>query len=88
VDAEALVASFLRRLASLLAGGPEAIVDGWRLRSDTLGRPVEATTIAGTVVRGLARDVDATGALVVDAGDRTPVRVAFGDVRHLLVPEP
>jgi BirA family biotin operon repressor/biotin-[acetyl-CoA-carboxylase] ligase len=83
LDAEALVAAFLHRLASLLDDTDE-IVDAWRAVSGTLGRNVEATTHDGTVVRGVARDVDETGALWVDAGDRAPVRVAFGDVRHLV----
>jgi BirA family biotin operon repressor/biotin-[acetyl-CoA-carboxylase] ligase len=87
VDPEALLAALLRRLASLL-GDPGAIVDAWRAVAGTLGRRVEATIEDGTVVRGVARDVDATGALLVDVGDPAPVRVAFGDVRHLAAAEP
>jgi hypothetical protein len=83
LDAEALVAAFLHRLASLLDDTDE-IVDAWRAVSGTLGRNVEATTHDGTVVRGVARDVDETGALLVDAHRRGIVRVAFGDVRILL----
>jgi BirA family biotin operon repressor/biotin-[acetyl-CoA-carboxylase] ligase len=81
-DEERLVTTFLRRLASLLGGATDGIVDAWRLRSDTIGRRVEATTVGGTVVRGRAADVDPGGSLLVDA-DAGRVRVAFGDVAHL-----
>jgi BirA family biotin operon repressor/biotin-[acetyl-CoA-carboxylase] ligase len=84
VDEEVLVARFVGRLASLLAGAPDALLDEWRRRSDTLGRRVDATTVDGGVVRGGAADVDATGALLVDGdADAGRVRVAFGDVIHL-----
>ncbi|HYF11521.1 MAG TPA: biotin--[acetyl-CoA-carboxylase] ligase [Actinomycetota bacterium] len=84
VDEEVLVAAFVARLASLLDEEPDAIVDAWRVRSDTLGRRVEATTVEGVDVRGVAADVDATGALLVDGdADAGRVRVAFGDVTHL-----
>ncbi|HEX6400633.1 MAG TPA: biotin--[acetyl-CoA-carboxylase] ligase [Actinomycetota bacterium] len=83
VDEERLVTAFVRELASTLEGDPAAILEAWRARADTLGRRVEATTVDGTVVRGLARDVDATGGLLVEVTDGDPVRIAFGDVRHL-----
>lgn len=82
VDDEELLTGYLRRLHALVAGPSEAIVDGWRAASDTLGRRVEATTIGGDAVRGVAADLDDTGALLVDT-DAGRVRVAFGDVRHL-----
>jgi len=84
VDEETLVTTFLRTLASLLEGGSHGILDAWRARADTLGRHVEATTVDGTVVLGVAADVDADGALLVDA-DGGRVRVAFGDVAHVAV---
>lgn len=84
VDEEMLVTAFLRSLASLIGGEPNEILDSWRARAYTLGRRVEATTTEGTVVRGVAADVDATGALLVDT-DAGRVRVAFGDVHHLTV---
>jgi BirA family biotin operon repressor/biotin-[acetyl-CoA-carboxylase] ligase len=84
VDPEALVSAFLRRLASLLAAEPEAIVDAWRASADTLGRRVEATIADGSVVRGEAADVDATGALLIDGdADAGRVRVASAEVTHL-----
>ncbi|HET9672259.1 MAG TPA: biotin--[acetyl-CoA-carboxylase] ligase [Actinomycetota bacterium] len=82
VDPEALLSAFLLRLRSLIDGDPGAALDAWRARSHTLGRIVEATTIDGTIVRGVAVDVDDGGGLLVDGGDG-PVRVASGDVDHL-----
>lgn len=83
VDEVELVTNFLRGLGMLLSAGPTVILDGWRARADTLGRRVEATTVEGSVVRGVATDVDPTGALEIDTKARGAVRVAFGDVRHL-----
>jgi BirA family biotin operon repressor/biotin-[acetyl-CoA-carboxylase] ligase len=81
VDEELLVSTFLRTLASLLEG-ESGILDAWRARADTLGRHVEATTVDGAVVRGVAADLDADGALLVEA-DGGRARVAFGDVAHV-----
>jgi BirA family transcriptional regulator, biotin operon repressor / biotin---[acetyl-CoA-carboxylase] ligase len=83
-DEERLVTAFVGRMAALLGDEPAAIVEAWRARADTLGRRVEATTVEGVVVRGVAADVDPTGALLVDGdADAGRVRVAFGDVTHL-----
>ncbi|HEX5936161.1 MAG TPA: biotin--[acetyl-CoA-carboxylase] ligase [Actinomycetota bacterium] len=82
VDPERLLAGSLASLWRLLAA-PDEIPERWRAVADTLGRRVEATTVGGDAVRGVAADVDATGALVVET-DGGPRRVAFGDVRHLV----
>jgi biotin-(acetyl-CoA carboxylase) ligase len=50
--------------------------------SDTLGRDVEATTVSGDTTRGIAVDVDETGALLVDS-DTGRVRVTSGAIHHL-----
>lgn len=84
VDEVGLVSNFLRGLDALLAAQPAAILEGWRARADTLGRRVEATTVEGTVVRGVAADVDADGALLVET-DGGRARIAFGDVAHVAV---
>jgi BirA family transcriptional regulator, biotin operon repressor / biotin---[acetyl-CoA-carboxylase] ligase len=81
VDLEGLLRRFLGSLRDLMAD-PSEIAGRWAGVSDTLGRRVEATTVAGDVVRGVAADVDNTGALLVDT-DGGRVRVAFGDVEHL-----
>jgi BirA family biotin operon repressor/biotin-[acetyl-CoA-carboxylase] ligase len=82
VSEEALLSAFLSSFRSLVEGPSEAIVDRWRAVSATLGQHVEATTKGGGTDRGVAVDVDGTGALLVrtDAGQ---VRVAFGEIEHL-----
>jgi BirA family biotin operon repressor/biotin-[acetyl-CoA-carboxylase] ligase len=82
VSEEALLSGFLQRFGSLIEGPSEEILDRWRTVSATLGRRVEATTVGGDTVRGLAADLDETGALLVDtdAGRR---KVAFGEIQHL-----
>jgi BirA family biotin operon repressor/biotin-[acetyl-CoA-carboxylase] ligase len=82
VNLEALLSAFLLRFRSLVEGPSGAIVDRWRAVSATLGQHVEATTIGGGTDRGVAVDVDGTGALLVrtDAGQ---VRVAFGEIEQL-----
>ena len=57
-------------------------MDRWRAVSQTLGRRVEAMTVDGDVARGVAVDIDDTGALLIDT-DAGPARVAFGEIEHL-----
>jgi BirA family biotin operon repressor/biotin-[acetyl-CoA-carboxylase] ligase len=85
VDEEALLGSFLRRLSSMLEGSTDEIVLRWRAVSQTLGRRVEATTVAGDVARGIAVDLDGTGALLIETPGG-PVRVASGEIEHLETP--
>jgi BirA family biotin operon repressor/biotin-[acetyl-CoA-carboxylase] ligase len=82
VDEEALLVSFLRRYSSMLGTSTDQIVPRWRAVSGTLGRRVEATTVGGDVARGVAVDIDDTGALLIDS-DVGPARVAFGEIEHL-----
>jgi BirA family biotin operon repressor/biotin-[acetyl-CoA-carboxylase] ligase len=79
---ETLLTSYLRRFRALLQGPPSEIRDRWRAISDTLGRRVEATSVGGDVVRGVAADLDETGALLVET-EAGPARVAFGEIQHL-----
>ena len=82
VPEEALLSAFLVRFRSLVEGPREAIVDRWRAASATLGQHVEATTIGGGTDRGVAVDVDGTGALLV----RTDSRSGAGRVRRYRAP--
>jgi BirA family biotin operon repressor/biotin-[acetyl-CoA-carboxylase] ligase len=82
VDEEALLTDFLRRFRSMIEGSPEEILSRWRAVSATLGRRVEATTVGGDTARGVAADLDETGALLIET-DEGPVRVAFGEIRYL-----
>lgn len=84
VEEEALLTGFLKRFRSLVEGSLEEIPDRWRAVSHTLGRTIEGTTVDGNSVRGVATDLDDTGALLIDTeepGGR--VRVAFGEIQHL-----
>jgi BirA family biotin operon repressor/biotin-[acetyl-CoA-carboxylase] ligase len=84
VEEEALLTGFLKRFRSLVEGSLEEIPDRWRAVSHTLGRTIEGTTVDGNSVRGMAADLDDTGALLIDTeepGGR--VRVAFGEIQHL-----
>ena len=86
VDPEALLTAFLRGLRALVEGHQSEIRSRWRAVSDTLGRRIEATTVGGAIARGVAVDLDETGALLVDSTDG-PVRVASGEIHHLDVDE-
>jgi biotin-(acetyl-CoA carboxylase) ligase len=79
---ETLLAGFLQRFRPLVEGPSEVILDRWRAVSATVGRHVEATTVGGGTTRGVAADLDETGALLIETG-RGVVRVAFGQVHHL-----
>jgi BirA family biotin operon repressor/biotin-[acetyl-CoA-carboxylase] ligase len=85
VDDEALLTAFLRRFRPMIEGSHDEILRRWRAVSATLGTRVEATTVGGDTVRGVAADLDETGALLIDSADGR-VRVAFGEIRHLRDP--
>lgn len=68
--------------------GPEAQLDDYRGRCDTLGRLVRVELSGGSPPRsftGIAVDVDAEGHLVVEDRGR-PVAVAAADVVHVRLP--
>ena len=73
-------AGLWRRYQQLVDGDARGVLDAWRTRgAGTLGRRVEWDEANGTA-RGVARDVDASGALLVE----TPgglVSVSSGEVR-------
>lgn len=76
-----LLASIVSRF-SVLFGEPSSILPRYRALCSTLGRRVVVETAAGRTVRGVARDVDDRGALVV-ASQTGVVAVVAGDVTHL-----
>ena len=53
--------------------------DKYRKYSSTLGRKVIATKLDGSQITGAATDIDLTGALLLDNGER----ISVGDVEHL-----
>jgi BirA family biotin operon repressor/biotin-[acetyl-CoA-carboxylase] ligase len=82
---EGLLAAALPPLASrvrrLEEGGLVALLPDWRRRAVGLGGRIVAETPAGRV-EGMAVDVDAGGALLVETGAGVVVRLLAGDV-HL-----
>jgi BirA family biotin operon repressor/biotin-[acetyl-CoA-carboxylase] ligase len=84
---EALLEEVLRILGAAMGPlvdarqtpGIDALTD-YRARCTTLGRDVEVQLPSGQVLRGRAKDVDATGALIVDSIDGDEVIVTAGDV--------
>jgi len=82
VNEETLLSRFLQLFRSLIEGSSTEIPDRWRAISATIGRRVEATTVGGDSARGVAADLDETGALLVDT-DAGRLRVAFGEIHHL-----
>lgn len=79
-DGPALLMDYLKNLRA--AAGGSGILDRYRACSATIGRQVAATTRSGGRIKGLAVDVDPSGALVVET-DSGPQSVAFGEVEHL-----
>lgn len=83
---EAVAAAFLNQLEPLLQaledGGPEPLLEAWRARAAFFGASVRVRTPAGEL-EGIARALDARGALLVeDAGGRVHTVLA-GDVEPL-----
>ncbi|AEB12615.1 biotin--[acetyl-CoA-carboxylase] ligase [Marinithermus hydrothermalis] len=76
-----VLAHLLERLEHWYArlGEPEAILAAWRARSYTLGRPVRVRWVGG-VVEGVAVDLEADGALVVEVASGKRTRISAGDV--------
>ncbi len=83
VDRSALVRALLRELERqydvLRVAGAAATVRRWREIADTLGRVVRVE-IGGTALEGLARDIDESGALLVQQPDGTCQRVIAGEI--------
>lgn len=64
------------------AEGFEAVLDDYRALSETFGRAVRVERRGQASIEGVARDVTATGALVVEA-DESEVVVTEGECRRL-----
>ena len=63
-------------------GGDDLILQQARALSATIGRTVQVETESGRTLRGLAREIAADGALVLDDGPRAQ-RITAGDVIEL-----
>ena len=67
VEPEDLLTDFLRRLRALMEGPAAEVVARWRAVSETLGRRRRGHDRERRHARGVAVDVDETGALLVDS---------------------
>jgi BirA family biotin operon repressor/biotin-[acetyl-CoA-carboxylase] ligase len=80
---ERVAAAFLNELEplwnELQEDGPSRVVAAWKNDSDLWGRSVTVRTPAGPVV-GIARDLDARGALVLERDDGATITVLAGDL--------
>jgi BirA family transcriptional regulator, biotin operon repressor / biotin---[acetyl-CoA-carboxylase] ligase len=79
---EELLAAICNRVEALYEqalAGSEAPLEAWRSRLITLGKEVTASG-AGEPVHGIAVDVDADGALIIETAAGERVRVEAGDV--------
>jgi BirA family biotin operon repressor/biotin-[acetyl-CoA-carboxylase] ligase len=77
-----LLTRFLDRFEKRLAEPRlDGVIAEWKPLAVTLGRPVAIQTIHETLT-GVARDVDETGALVLEQADGTLTRVVHGDCFH------
>jgi BirA family transcriptional regulator, biotin operon repressor / biotin---[acetyl-CoA-carboxylase] ligase len=82
IPREELLAAFSNHFESLheeVLGGSLAPFEAWRSRLVTLGREVTATGAEGEI-SGMAVDVDADGALIVETRLGNRVRIEAGDV--------
>ena len=76
----AVLTRFAHRMDEIETGAGQAeLVEAARRESATLGRRVSVELGDGTVLEGLAQDLDERGALVMEDG----MRVVVGDVVHL-----
>jgi BirA family transcriptional regulator, biotin operon repressor / biotin---[acetyl-CoA-carboxylase] ligase len=85
VDRGSVVRALLERMADRIAqwqDGDPVLAADYRRRSITIGSRVRAHLAGARQIVGVARDIDADGRLVVDAGDETTA-VSAGDVVHL-----
>lgn len=82
VSRREVLAAFLDRLEERIEKhGFEDAVACWKGYTMTIGRPVTVTTTRETV-EGLARDVDDSGALILEIADGSTRRVIYGDCFH------
>ncbi|MGE0227338.1 MAG: biotin--[acetyl-CoA-carboxylase] ligase [Dehalococcoidia bacterium] len=76
----AALSASLEHWSEVLESSPAEFVQRWRARLVTLGRRVRFALPDGSVEEGTARDVTATGDLVVESDRGVESQVAAGDV--------
>jgi len=82
-----LLENFLDRFEGRMTDpdGLDHIIDEWRPYAVTLNRPVKIVTTRETIA-GVARDIDDTGALILELADGTRQRILHGDCFHEAAP--
>ena len=83
VSPQEVLFGFLNRLDTVMkdSNALEHIVDEWKKHTVTLGRTVKVVTSQG-VHHGVARDVDASGALIIELENGMLQPVLYGDCFH------
>lgn len=83
VSRKEILSSFLKRLDKYLSdsGAMERIIENWKRYTVTLGREVKIVTNK-RVYNGIARDVDASGALIIECKNGTLQTILYGDCFH------
>lgn len=83
-DAEAILARYLSVLKNEYEHHhfPARVVGRYAPVCSTLGRRVRATPLGGSVIEGVARDLDERGSLLVET-DQDTQTVGFGEIVHL-----
>ncbi|MBL0712880.1 MAG: biotin--[acetyl-CoA-carboxylase] ligase [Desulfosarcina sp.] len=76
-----LLTRFLDRFERRVDGRLADVIEEWKHRTVTLNRPVRIQTIHETI-SGIARDVDDSGALILEQPDGSLQRVVHGDCFH------
>ncbi len=77
-----LLTRFLERFEKRMAASRlDGVIDEWKAHTVTLNRRVSIQTIHSKL-SGIARDVDETGALMLEQADGSIVRVVHGDCFH------
>ena len=69
LDMESFLQALLGRLdlhLRQMETDPDLTIDSWRSLTQTLGTHIEVTDLLGELVRGLAVDIDADGALILE----------------------
>ncbi len=82
VSRREILTTFLDELEAMLQDILEKnIIDLWKEQTSTIGKQVRIETL-NNVYKGVALDVDETGALILEQEDNTTRRVIYGDCFH------
>jgi len=82
VDRKRLLADILTAFEGLYGLGPEDMISRWKKRSATLGKRVRIHTQKEDI-EGVAKDLDATGALILELPSGERRTIYSGDCEHL-----